>query len=429
MKTKMTDETPPKETSRKRAGARPSGAAVALGLLLLLAACGEEASQSAQSLQAVRSVPSEARPLLDAAMQAMQQGAFITALALADSAAQVAPGLPETAFIQGRTYFELGRMAEAREAYRAVLERDANFEGAWHNLGNVAFRQKQFREALRYYEKEAALHAAAPNPWHGMGGAYESLGRADSARWAYEKAAEVDPDYMPAYLSLATWHQDEGDFEKALEYARRAHELAPADLDARYLVGGLAFQAGRHEEAIEMLTPVAEAQPWNYSALFTLGQAHQRLGHDAEARRTLAQANQVRAQQAEVERIQREAGDQPENFDRQIAYADALRRTGRLAEAFRPFHVAASLRPDNLALRNNLATLYLQRGDTTEALARYRQILQRDSTFAEAWLNLALHYGRTGRREAFDQALRRAVAHGQDNPTVQAFLDQARRKD
>lgn len=359
-------------------------------------------------------------PLLNRAMAALDQQAYMTALAWADSAEQTLPGLPETAFVRGRIYAELGRLDEAHTAYEQVLAQDNTFEGVWLNLGNLAFHQKQYAEALRAYE-QANSQQPTPASWHAIGGAYEALGRADSARWSYEQALATDTSYAPAYASLTDWYEREGDFEEALSYARRALALDPDNLDYQYRMGALLFRNSQNVEAVDRLRPIVQAQPWNYSALFTLGQAMQRMG-EAEAADYLARAEAVRAEQAPVERLQRTARERPDDVALQIETANALRRTGRLSEALSAYHLAQALRPDNLSLQNNIATLYLQQGDTTEALTRYHRILRRDSTFAETWLNLGLHYARTGRLEEARTAWSKAQQYEPENPAVKAFF-------
>ena len=393
--------------------------------LVLAVSCGPS-GEAPSSAAAIRTVPAEVQPFLAGATEALARQAYMTGLALTDSAAQRAPNLPEMHFIRGRILFELDRMAEARTAYQAALDAQADFEGAWHNLGNVAFRQKRYNEALAHYRREKDRHPA-PNPWHAMGGTYEKLGLVDSARFAYEQAIAADGRYAPAHASLADWYERNGQFAPALDYAQQALALQPGNLDFSYKTGALLFRTEQYEEAVGTLQPVIAARPWDYSALFNLGQALQRLGQEAEARQYLEQANRVRAEQQEVERFERTARDQPDNFQLQVAYAQALRRTGRLAEGLHAYHVALSLRPQNLALQNNLATLYLQQGDTTEALTRYRHSLGQDSTFVETWLNLGIHYARSGRRAAAEAALQKAFTYGPDHPAVIAFRERTGR--
>lgn len=368
-----------------------------------------------------------ARPPLEAgaarlvarAQAALEAGAFATGLTLADSAIARAPGAPEPYFVRGRLRYELGRLDEARADYERVLRLAPDYEGAWHNLGNVAFRRRWFREAVRAYRREAETHPAA-RPWHGLGGAYETLGRADSARLAYERALTLDPGYAPAHAALADWYLREGDDAQALSHARAALDAAPGDPAARARLGMLLVRTGDPAGAVPLLRAAVDARPWDYGAWFNLGRGLQALG-DPSAPAVLARADSVRAEQAAVERLRREARTSPDNLAKQVELADALRRSGRLDKALQTYHVALSLRPGNLPLLNNLGTLYLQRGDTTEALARYRDVLRQDSTYAETWLNLALHYARTGHRKAAEDALRKAFDYGRDNPVVQRF--------
>ncbi|RMF63231.1 MAG: tetratricopeptide repeat protein [Bacteroidetes bacterium] len=360
----------------------------------------------------------EAQRLIRQAQEALERGHYAAGLDLANRAIEQAPASPVPYLLRGRLAFELGRLDQARADYERVLALAPDYEGAWHNLGNVAFRQRRYREALRCYRNELAHHPAA-RPWHGLGGTYEVLGQADSARWAYTRALAEDPGYAPAHAALADRYQREGDFETALRHARAALEQAPDDLAYQYRVGLMLVRTGRPDEALPLLRSVVERQPWHYGAWFNLGQALQQLG-DPSAGEVLARAEAVRAEQAVVERLEREARTSPESFAKQVELADALRRSGRLADALQVYHRALSLHPGHLGLLNNLATLYLQQGDTTEALARYRDILRQDSTFAETWLNLGLHYARTGRTRAAEAALRKAFRYGADNPAVQA---------
>ena len=316
---------------------------------------------------------------LEQAAKALHSGAFLSGLAHADSARRLAPKSPDAHFLRGRLLFEMGYMEKAREAYKAALDLQRDYEGAWHTVGNIAFQLRQYPQALACYRHEASLRNA-PMPWHGMGGTFVALGLAESARWAYQKAMAADPGYAPVYAGLADLHQTDGAYEEALRYARLASTLSPENVDFRYKVGAYLVRTGDYEGAATHLRPITESHPWKYGALFNLGRALGHLGRQEESERFLAQAEQARAEQAVVEMQGRRVRNVPTDFSARISFAQALRQSGRFAEALRAYDVALSLRPNNLALRNNVATLYLERGDTTEALSRYYHVLQQDST-------------------------------------------------
>lgn len=386
-----------------------------VGLGLLLAGCRAEQAQPPQT----PALPQKAAQFIAQAQEALAQEAYTRGLAWADSAVAYAPFAPEGHFIRGRLNFAMGRLDEAQAAYLKAQEVQPDYPGIAHNLGNVAFQQRRYRDALALYTRETE-HGNDPNPWHGLGGTHEALGHAAEAFTAYTKALAVDPNYAPAHASLAQWHEREGQFGIALTHAQRALALDTANLAYRYKVGALLHRTGADAEALPHLRAVLDAQPWNYQAASNLGQVLQKLGAD-HAEAMLNYANTLRAKQSDVARYARIARTSPENFQAQLTYADALRQTGRLTEARSAYHVALSLRPYNLSLQTNIATLYAQMGHTAEAEARLTHILQADSTQAEAWLNLGLLYGRAGKRAEAEAALQRAFHHGKDNPTVTAF--------
>ena len=377
----------------------------------------KEAEASASIVRAAPLSPAAER-FVQRARQALGQREYAQGLAWADSAVAHAPFAPDGHFIQGLIQFELGRMDEAEAAYRNAQRLQADYPGLAHNRGNVAYQQKRYREALALYTRETQ-RSQDPNPWHGLGATHETLGNPAEAREAYEQALVVDPDYAPAHAALVEWHEREGDFPTALAHAEQALAIDAAHLDYRYKVGALLRRSGKPADALPYLRAVLDAQPWNYQAAFSLGQSLRDMGHLDEATRILDRANRLRAEQQDVERYGREARLLPENFQAQLTYADALRRSGRLADALNAYHIALSLRPHNLALQTNIATLYAQTERPAEAEALFLQVLRTDSTHAEAWVNLGLLYLRAGQAGRADDALQRAFRYGEGNPVVE----------
>ena len=363
-----------------------------------------------------------ARLLIQSATDALNRKQFLRGLALADSAEASRPDLPDAVFVRGRLLFEMDRLDEAAAAFEQVIALDADYPGAWHNLGNAHFQNKKYRDAVSAYLHEARERPEA-RAWHAVGGAYWQLGLSDSSRTAYEQAVALDRAYAPVYSSLAEWYEASGDHPEALRYAQMAAEIDSDNLDYRYRVGVLLSRTGRQDLAVDILEDVAKARPWDFGALFNLGQSLQRLGRQEEARTVLARAEAAQKQQLEVNRLGVTAQDFAGNFEARVAYADALRQSGRVRESIDEYLIAEALRPKNLALRSNIATTFLQIGDTTEALARYRSILAEDSTVVETWLNLYVYYTQTGRRKQAQESLERAMIINPDHPMIRQLRD------
>ncbi len=360
------------------------------------------------------------------ANQALQARAYHEALSMADSALALDQHQADAQFIRGRVYFELGQMAQSQDAYELLLKHTPDYPGAHHNLGNAFLGQQLYHSALAHFRREAAVRAA-PNSWHAMGATFEQMALADSARTAYLKAVSIDADYSPGHASLAELYERQGQFANALVHAKRALALQPDRAQNHYLVGLALFRLHRLEEAIPHLNQAVTLQERYYSALYTLGQALQRMGRATEAQEALTEANAMRAADQKIARLGTNAREQPTNFNHQLNYANALRSTGRLDEALNVYLIAQALRPHNLELQNNIATAFMQLGDTSQALTRYRQVLAQDSTFVVTWINLGWHYVNTNRMQQAMQAWTTAEQHGPDHPAIMVLKEHLQR--
>ncbi|GBD01811.1 Beta-barrel assembly-enhancing protease [bacterium HR18] len=80
------------------------------------------------------------------------------------------------------------------------------------------------------------------------------------------------------------------------------------------------------------------------------------------------------------------------------------------------------MEPHNLALENDRANLALLLGDTLDALARYQQLLRRDPTLADVWLNLGVVYAQQKQYEAARKAWQQALRYRPDDDTLRQYL-------
>ena len=364
--------------------------------------------------------PRSARFLLNA-MEALHHHSFHLALELADSAGKYALNGADAHFFRGRVYSELGRFNKADSSYLMALKLRHDYRGVWSNLGNNAFRQQRYRQAIKYYQKELEAHPA-PIPLRGIGRTYVELGKIDSARFTFQQAIEMDDEYAPAYFSLALLEEDEANFEKAVQYAERAFNLELETLEYRYLYASLLVRTGRSEEAVSHFLYVTEKWPWHHGSHYNLGQAMIQLGREEEAKEYLEKAEKVRAEQAKIDHLENTVYALPDDPISHATLAFAFRRVGRYNDAMHAYKVAKYLDPQNLDIRNNIANLYLIRNDTTEAINQYKLILQQDATFVSVWLNLGVVYALSGEVEAARNAWKNALKYEPDNPMAQAYL-------
>lgn len=380
----------------------------------------------------------EAAPYVAEMQRAIGRRHFRAALAFADSALRRTPGLATVHFLRGNVFTELSQLDSARAAYRRVLALDPYYRGAWFKLGNNAFLQGQYREAVERYEREREVMTGSPERVKAYyrnvdrealpvvvlqkGRSYQLLGEADSARAAYRRALALDSTSANAHAWLSELLEEEGEYGEALAHARYAFAREPGNVDYQYRVGSLLFKTGATEEAAPYLQAVLRQRPWHEGANYNLGQALMRLGEAEAAQRFLDRADTLQALQSGIAQAQAAAYQDPNRPDRWTELAGLMLQARRYEEARRAFGAALHLRPDDLALHNDLANLALALGDTSAAVAGYRTVLARDSTHADVWLNLGVVYASSGDLEAAQRAWEQALRHEPDHPEAKAYL-------
>jgi len=352
---------------------------------------------------------------------ALKQHNFIQALSFADSAAKYAVEKADIHFFKGRVYSELGRFKEAEQAYLKALEATPGYRGVWNNLGNNAYRQQNFSQAIDYYTHEVAQNKA-PIPLRAVGRAFVELGKTDSARTFFKKAIDLNINYAAAYFNLAQLEEDEGNFKQAIQYAGRAYGIEPDNLEYRYLYSTLLVQMDKGSEAILNLRKIVEKWPWHHGAHYNLGRALIRAGQKTEGENYLEQAEQVRATQAKIDHLENTVRALPDDPYSYAALAFALRKAGRYNDAMHSYKVALYLEPENFDIWNNVANLYLLQGDTITALATYNYIVEKNPMLTDIWLNMGVVYALSNQKEKARSAWEQVLTYKSNNISALKYL-------
>ena len=387
-------------------------------LLLFLYCC---TSNEKEVVDVLSSNNPRTNRLLLQGSDALKQHNFIQALALADSADKYAVQKADIHFFKGRIYSELGRFKEAEQSYKNALKAAPSYRGALNNLGNNAYRQQNFSQAVDYYIKEVTQNQS-PIPLRALGRAFVELGKTDSARIFFKKAIDLDMNYAAAYFNLAQLEEDEGNFKQALKYAGRAYGIDPDNLEYRYVYSTLLVQMDKGSEAILNLRKIVEKWPWHHGAHYNLGRALIQAGQNTDGENYLEQAERVRAIQAKIDHLENTVRALPDDPYSYAALAFALRKVGRYNDAMHSYKVALYLEPENFDIWNNVANLYLLQGDTTTALATYNYIIDRNPMLTDIWLNMGVVYALSSQKEKARSAWERVLTYQPDNTAALKFL-------
>ncbi len=263
-----------------------------------------------------------------------------------------------------------GRLAEAESAYDRAIK-----------LGDKLVAQfpdaPARNDVIRAYLEFAELQLARSRP--------------DAAKEFYAKALQLDPA-KPTLLNELAWRLATSPVEQfrdptwAVEYARKAVELAPQDGNNWNTLGVAFYSAGEWKSAIESLEKSTQLRKggdsWDF--LF-LAMAHWQLGHKDEARKRYDQAadwmKKNPSQYAELLRFRAEAAgilgientDVVLLLDRGNAHAAA----GRWDEAAADFSRAVEVDPNDATASFALAIVLLKTGREAEYRRHCHAFLER----------------------------------------------------
>jgi protein O-GlcNAc transferase len=154
-----------------------------------------------------------------------------------------------------------GRLAEAEQGYRRILEHEPEHADALHLLGVVALQTGHFDAALGLVQRAVALRPDGAVYRNNLGMILERLERGDEAVQAYDAALALDPDYAEACNNLGHLLQRRDRLTEAESWFRKAIQLDPRYAEPHTNLGNLLKDRGDLDEALASYRRAIELRP------------------------------------------------------------------------------------------------------------------------------------------------------------------------
>jgi Flp pilus assembly protein TadD len=183
--------------------------------------------------------------------------------------------------------------------------------------GHQALAQNKLAEGQPELEKAVQIYPKYASAWIDLGWVYTQQNQLDKARNAFQQAQAADDKFVPAYVGLASLAVRESKWQEAAEQSAHATQLDGVDFPAAFYYNSLAnFRLGNLEQAeksarqaetlgvqttfpqVNLLLGVMLANRRDYA------DAAEQLRSYLKAAPTAPNADKVRQQLAEVERLQ-----------------------------------------------------------------------------------------------------------------------------
>ena len=244
---------------------------------------------------------------------------------------------------------------------------------AHNNLGGALFERGQAAKAIDEYQRALEIEPDFLEARYNLAAAYNSLGRHVEAIAQYQKAVEIAPNSAEAHNNLARALFQQGQLAEAIDQFQQALRIKPDDAVARYNLGNALILQGQLGDAIAQYKEAVRVKPDYAEAHGNLGNALLQVGNLQEA---IAHAEKA-AQLA------------PDNPTMRINLANALTQAGSNDDAIAQYNAALRLAPDSVVAHFNLGNSLLRTGRTQDAIAQYQEALRLQPGFAPAERKLA----------------------------------------
>ena len=123
---------------------------------------------------------------------------------------------------QALKHHQSGRLEEAKELYREILEINPRNADAWHLLGVLSLQQGSHDFAIKFIGQAIFLNPSAGIYHNNLGTALKSAGKIDEAIASYNTALSISPDSPSVYHNLGDLFRKQGFGMKAIQFFHKA---------------------------------------------------------------------------------------------------------------------------------------------------------------------------------------------------------------
>ncbi len=260
-------------------------------------------------------------------------------------ALDIDPGHPGALYYLANITYADGRAQLAKELILELLQGEPNDAEAWHLLGMIAASEEHLALAVDHFTKAVTIQPAFAPTYFSRGNALRKLGDIDNALENFQRAAALNPAFVEAHRAIGDIFIERKQFDEALQSYRQAISLK-SDFKLAYEgIGGILLSQGRWDDAIALYHKAITENA--VSALVYVG-----LG--------IAYGNKEQHFDAALN-YERAISHDSECFLAYFHLGGTLIKLGRFLDAVIAYEKAVQLKPDDMLVLGELASLLLYR--------------------------------------------------------------------
>jgi protein O-GlcNAc transferase len=230
-----------------------------------------------------------------------------------------------------------GRLLQAENIYKQVLQAAPDHPDALHFLGVIAYQKGEHQIAIELITRALGL-APSASMYGNLGLAIHAQGNLDEAIACFRQALLLEPDHASTYNNLGNTFKSQGKLAVAAECYLQALSLKPDYAAAYSNLGATLHDQGHLNEAVECYRAALSIDPQYAMAHNNLGNTFREQGNYAEA----------------IECFQGSLSLDPGYAMGYNNLGNAFRDQGKPDAAIENYRKALSLRPDLAEVHSNL---------------------------------------------------------------------------
>ncbi len=283
---------------------------------------------------------------------------------------------------QATALLNSGRIPEATHVLRGLLAIDPQNAPAWTMLGTIGLNEGNPQTAEGLFRRALAIQKRNVDALLQLGIAQLMQGNRQDGLKSLDAAVSVKPGHLAANYNLGLALLQDSEFEKAAKCFSKVIRKDKKHAAAHLNLGIALAQLGDKKTALKHFRNACRLDPANPEAKFNFAMAQTESGQYRDAVPALEELAKAH-KDASIHR----------------GLAEALERSGQLAEAAEAYRSTIKLNPLLVEAQNNLALLQEKLGLFEESEARLDQLAKDHPEKWQQSINLAGFYLRNNRLE------------------------------
>lgn len=177
-----------------------------------------------------------------------------------------------------------GQLDGAEQIYLRVLEKEPRNTDAWHFLGVVRYRRREFKDGIACVRKSLAIHPNYPDAHANLANMLLEQGQVKEAEQHLKRAIRLAPKAFPPRLALAILMRVRGRVGESIRMLESLLDEFPDHPLAHNAMGNALTTAGRLEDALQHFLKAFQLEPATGRAREQMGYVLSMLGRHDEAR-------------------------------------------------------------------------------------------------------------------------------------------------